>query len=66
MSNQKSYRQLNEELETVISKLQSSDLDVDEVISEYQKGIELVKELEKYLKNAQNKVVKLTKKDSKE
>jgi exodeoxyribonuclease VII small subunit len=65
MSDNKSYSQLNQSLEAVISKLQSSDLDVDEVISEYQKGIDLVKKLENYLKTAQNKVVKLTKKDIK-
>lgn len=65
MSDHKNYRELNQELEAVIAKLQSSDLDVDEVINEYQKGIELVKQLEKYLKTAQNKVIKLTSKDTK-
>ena len=65
MSDTKSYSDLNQELEEVILKLQSSDLDVDEVISEYQKGTELVGKLEKHLKTAKNKVVKLTNKESK-
>lgn len=62
MSNGKSYRELNDELDSVINKLQSNDLDVDEVVKEYTKGVELVKQLEKYLSTARNKVSKLSSK----
>jgi exodeoxyribonuclease VII small subunit len=59
MSDSKSYRILNEELEEVIQKLQSEGLDVDEVVKEYQKGINLVETMEKYLKSAKNKITKI-------
>ena len=59
MNQQASYRKLNQELEMILERLQSSDLDVDQIIDEYQKGIELVEELEKYLKSAQNKITKI-------
>lgn len=59
MSDSKSYRVLNEELEEVIQKLQSEGLDIDDVILEYQKGINLVETMEKYLKSARNKITKV-------
>ena len=59
MSDSKSYRVLNEELEEVIQKLQSEGLDIDDVILEYQKGINLVETMEKYLKSARNKITKI-------
>jgi exodeoxyribonuclease VII small subunit len=59
MSDSKSYRVLNEELEEVIQKLQSEGLDVDEVVKEYQKGINLVETMETYLKSAKNKITKI-------
>lgn len=65
MSEDGSYRQLNEELEKVIDKLQSSDLDVDHVIEEYKRGIVLIDKLEKYLESARNKVAKVNVKNTK-
>ena len=59
MSDSKSYRVLNEELEEVIQNLQSSNLDVDDVIKQYQKGISLVETMDKYLKSAKNKITKI-------
>lgn len=53
------YRKLNAELETVLEQLETSDLDVDQAIKHYQRGVEIVAELEKYLKTAENKVVKV-------
>lgn len=60
MSNQNSYRDLNDELELIISKLQSSDLDVDQVVKEYERAKILIKQLEDYLKSASNKITKIT------
>jgi exodeoxyribonuclease VII small subunit len=65
MSQDSSYRSLNKELEVVIEKLQSSDLDVDQIITEYQKGIIVIDELEKYLKSAQNKISRINPKNLK-
>jgi exodeoxyribonuclease VII small subunit len=65
MSQTRSYKQLNQELEAVLDRLQSSDLDVDQIINEYQKGIDIVEELEKYVKSAQNKITKINQKSTK-
>ncbi len=59
------YRQSHDALESIIERLQSSDLDVDQTIKEYQKGITIVDDLEKYLKSARNKINKIGQKPTK-
>lgn len=54
-----SYEDLNNQLDEVMSALQQEDLDVDKALEYYQKGLELVQDLEKYLKTAENKVTEL-------
>jgi exodeoxyribonuclease VII small subunit len=53
------YQDLSSELDEVLDKLQSDDLDVDSAISLYEKGLKLVTELEKRLETAENKVREL-------
>jgi exodeoxyribonuclease VII small subunit len=53
------YQALKNELESVMAKLQDEDLDVDEALSLYQRGLELVKQLDNYLKTAENTVNEL-------
>ena len=53
------YKSLNAELDEVLSKLQSEDLDVDEAVKLYERGMAITKELEMYLKQAENKVSKI-------
>lgn len=53
------YKTLNAELDEVLAKLQSEDLDVDEAVTLYERGIEITKHLEAYLKDAENKVAKI-------
>jgi exodeoxyribonuclease VII small subunit len=55
----KTYRELMEELETVMQALQEGDLDVDVAIEHYEKGMRLTKEIEAYLTNAENSLTKL-------
>lgn len=50
------YKVLNAELDEIIVKLQSADLDVDNAVGLYERGMEITKELETYLKEAENKV----------
>lgn len=52
------YRALNEELNEILSELQSGELDIDEAVKKYERGIKIVGELETYLKTAKNKVSK--------
>jgi exodeoxyribonuclease VII small subunit len=56
---QPSYNQLKNELNEVIVKLQSDDLDVEEALELYKKGQTLIEQLEKYLEKAENTVKEL-------
>lgn len=53
------YRELSAELDEILGKLQDGELDIDEAVKKYQRGSEIVKELQKYLKEAENKVKKV-------
>lgn len=53
------YRKLTEELENILTNLQSDDLDIDEAVKAYERGMAVADELETYLKEAENKVTKL-------
>lgn len=53
------YQALNTELSEILARLQSDDLSVDEALKAYERGIAITKELEKYLKTAENKVAKV-------
>lgn len=50
------YIELNEELEAILVELQREDLDIDEALKNYERGLELVRQLERYLEGAENKV----------
>lgn len=54
-----SYGDLNEELNNILVQLQSSELEIDDAIKTYERGMKILKELEDYLKNAENKVKKI-------
>ena len=53
------YKGLSAELDGIVTKLQTADLDVDEAVKFYERGMEISKELEAYLKDAENKVTKI-------
>lgn len=55
----KSFTELNDELEDVITRLQADGIDVDEALKLYEHGIKLTKELEAQLKRAENVVHEL-------
>jgi exodeoxyribonuclease VII small subunit len=59
MTKEINYQELSAELDTILSQLQADDFDIDEAIKLYERGIEISKQLEAYLKTAQNKVTKL-------
>ena len=59
MSQTIDYKKLNNELEEIINKMQSDDLDIDEAIKQYERGMKLLDELQTYLKQAENKVTKI-------
>jgi exodeoxyribonuclease VII small subunit len=51
-----SYQELKSELDDIMDQLGREDLDIDKALDYYQRGIELVKQLEAYLKTAENKI----------
>jgi exodeoxyribonuclease VII small subunit len=58
-NNQQSYAELSQELESIMFELQRDDIDIDKAIGDYERGLELVKKIEEYLKSAENKITKL-------
>ena len=53
------YQALKAELDTVLDHLQQPDTDVDATLKGYQRGLELISQLEAYLKIAENQIVAL-------
>lgn len=53
------YQALSKELDTIMSELQSEDLDVDRALVCYKRGLQLVKQLEAYLEQAENTIHEL-------
>jgi exodeoxyribonuclease VII small subunit len=53
------YEELRQELDAILDDLQSGTLDIDQALTKYKRGLELVKQLEKYLDSAENTVREL-------
>jgi exodeoxyribonuclease VII small subunit len=53
------YETLKAELDAIMLTLSQEDLDVDKALECYERGLELVKTLETYLKTAENQVSEL-------
>jgi exodeoxyribonuclease VII small subunit len=53
------YSTLKAELDQVMAELQREDLAVDAALKYYERGLELVHQLEQYLQTAENRVVQL-------
>ena len=53
------YEALSRELDEIMLALQQEELDVDKALAHYERGLELLQALEKYLKTAENKVKEL-------
>lgn len=55
------YHALSQELQELIAKLEAGDIDIDEAVQCYERGLVIVKLLETRLTRAENKVVELAK-----
>lgn len=53
------YQELKSELDDIMLSLQQDDMDVDKALAQYQRGLELVQQLEGYLKQAENKITEI-------
>ena len=54
------YKKLSAELEEILDQMQGGELDIDEAIKHYARGQKIVKDLQAYLKTAENKISKVT------
>ena len=59
MAKAKSYQDLKTELDGIMLELQNDQLDVDAALKYYERGLDLVGQLEAYLKKAENRVREL-------
>lgn len=50
------YRELMDELTSVLAAMQDDGLDVDEALKKYERGQVLIKELTEYLEQAENSI----------
>jgi len=57
---EKSYKQLQQELDVLMAKLQDDELDVDTAITTYQAASKIIEQLQKHLKMAENKLNKVS------
>lgn len=53
------YEKMYAELESIIELLQSGELSLDDAVANYERSVELINKLQKYLKEAENKVTKI-------
>lgn len=63
---ERTYRQLQSELDEVMLELQSDGLDIEEVVQRYQAGLKLIRELENRLRSAKSVITRLSSETEKE
>jgi exodeoxyribonuclease VII small subunit len=61
MEEAKTFEQSLEELEAIVKALESGDIDLDQAVKKYQKGMELSKHCHTLLKDAEDVIVKMMK-----
>ncbi|MFS9246274.1 exodeoxyribonuclease VII small subunit [Streptococcus sp. HMSC072G04] len=66
MSKEKKFEENLADLETIVQKLESGDVALEEAITEFQKGMKLSKELQDTLDQAEKTLVKVMQADGTE
>ncbi|HEN6526881.1 TPA: exodeoxyribonuclease VII small subunit [Streptococcus agalactiae] len=59
MSDKKTFEENLQELETIVSRLETGDVALEDAIAEFQKGMLISKELQRTLKEAEETLVKV-------
>ncbi len=54
-----SYLELSQELDEIVLQLQAENIDIEQAVKNYERGMAIISELEKQLKSAENKVKKI-------
>lgn len=55
----KTYQQLSDELAGLIDWFESDQVDLDRAVTKYEQAMELLNQMENYLRTAENKVKKI-------
>ena len=66
MSTKKTFEENLQDLEAIVTKLETGDVALEDAIAEFQKGIALSKDLQKTLENAEKTLVKVLQADGTE
>lgn len=66
MSDKKTFEENLQELETIVSRLETGDVALEDAIAEFQKGMLISKELQRTLKEAEETLVKVMQTDGTE
>ena len=66
MSKDKKFEENLADLEAIVQKLENGDVALEEAIAEFQKGMQLSKDLQKTLDQAEKTLVKVMQADGKE
>lgn len=66
MSTKKTFEENLQDLEAIVTKLETGDVALEDAIAEFQKGMALSKNLQKTLENAEKTLVKVMQADGTE
>ena len=66
MSTKKTFEENLQDLEAIVTKLETGDVALEDAIAEFQKGMALSKDLQKTLEDAQKTLVKVMQADGTE
>ncbi|SQF76104.1 exodeoxyribonuclease VII small subunit [Streptococcus salivarius] len=66
MSTKKTFEENLQDLEAIVTKLETGDVALEEAIAEFQKGMALSKDLQKTLEDAEKTLVKVMQADGTE
>jgi exodeoxyribonuclease VII small subunit len=56
----KTYQQLSDDFAELVAWFESDQVNLDEAVAKYEQAMELLAQMENYLKTAQNKIKKIT------
>ena len=66
MSTKKTFEENLQDLEAIVTKLETGDVSLEDAIAEFQKGMALSKDLQKTLEDAEKTLVKVMQADGTE
>ena len=66
MSTKKTFEENLQDLEAIVTKLETGDVALEDAIAEFQKGMALSKDLQKTLEDAEKTLVKVMQEDGTE